>query len=452
MDARITVAAVAAALLIHLVGCFPPSTTRNPEPQIEPARQPADDAPAEERSEIVDAEGDVDDGLDERITAYIQRVDDLQTRAAAAPVPGGERMADTPHVEAPPRFAADEKRIPPPSTPNVEIQLDPEMPTQPPVPNETAVRVRRAGIESDVTEDESSPKRSSDQGEEAELPTPAEVVRPELNVPVLGAVRVQVASPIARQDPDELDQQSIPASGVNQPAVAADAPFSLQDYLERLPHDPKSASFREQLDVRILRLLSGDHAGARELLQGVTPAQQEIASGLIEALITLQQSGAAATGEASEAVIERFHALAAELDPLGSLAIPTIALCSQVRGFGQYEPIEPPTFASGRANEFIVYCELQHFASRQREDGLYESRFDMRTQVLDRRGQPVREFFDQDIVDACRNRRRDCFIPRLVRVPADLSPGQYVVKVTIIDKLGERLAESRSSFRLVAAP
>ena len=76
--------------------------------------------------------------------------------------------------------------------------------------------------------------------------------------------------------------------------------------------------------------------------------------------------------------------------------------------------------------------------------------FSMRTTILNRAGDVVLELADDHVPDVCRTRRQDCFIPRLVRLPATLSPGQYVVKVTIVDKIGEKVAEKRATFRIVA--
>jgi hypothetical protein len=76
----------------------------------------------------------------------------------------------------------------------------------------------------------------------------------------------------------------------------------------------------------------------------------------------------------------------------------------------------------------------------------------MRTRVLDSAGKVVLDVRDLDIEDRCRQQRLDFFIPRLVRLPATLSPGEYVVKVTISDKLGEKVAENRATFRVVVRP
>jgi hypothetical protein len=98
----------------------------------------------------------------------------------------------------------------------------------------------------------------------------------------------------------------------------------------------------------------------------------------------------------------------------------------------------------------VLYCEVRNFVTQQEQDGLYVARFELRTAILDDGGQTVLEIRDADVVDRCRQQRQDCFIPRLVRLPATLPAGNYVAKVTVVDRLGDKLAESRVTFRVIS--
>ena len=137
---------------------------------------------------------------------------------------------------------------------------------------------------------------------------------------------------------------------------------------------------------------------------------------------------------------------------ISDLHIPVIHLCSAVRNFGQYDVIDPPGFPAGRPSEFVVYCEVSNFVSEQRDDGHFHTLFDLTTTILNDAGDVLWEKQDTGLVDRCRNRRHDCFIPRLVQLPASLSPGQYVAKVTIADKLGHKVAQNQTEFELRARP
>jgi len=238
--------------------------------------------------------------------------------------------------------------------------------------------------------------------------------------------------------------------GVNATAVARRAPLSLREFLDQVP-PPEQASFREQLDLRVLRVLAGQYEEARAPLSLVTAEQQELASRFIEALIVIRETHAGDLGAAASAAGQELARLQAALRKLSDLSVPVVRICSSVRSYGQYDLIDPPRFVAGGA-EFVLYCEVRDFVSEKRDDGFYYTRFDLTTTVLSHSGDVVLELKDTDITDRCRNLRHDCFIPRLVRLPASLSPGQYVAKVTVVDKLGQKVAENRATFQIVARP
>ncbi len=239
------------------------------------------------------------------------------------------------------------------------------------------------------------------------------------------------------------------AVGINAPASARGAPATLQDFVaQMLP--PEDGSFREQLDQRILYLLAGEYEQARQPLTMVTAEQQELAARFVDAFIAIREGHMGDLAGAAKAAAAQLTELQESLRRLSDLNMPVLTICSAVRGYGQYEVVEPARFLAGGA-EFVLYCEVRDFTSELR-DNYYYTTFDMTTAILNRTGDTVFEIKDPDITDRCRNRRQDCFIPRLIRLPASLSPGQYVAKVTVVDKLGQKVAENRATFQLVARP
>ena len=178
--------------------------------------------------------------------------------------------------------------------------------------------------------------------------------------------------------------------------------------------------------------------------------QQELAKRFVGSLIAIREAHLGDPAGGARSALGEIEQLAATLREASDLAIPTLVLCREVRGFGQYQPMEPARFASGTAAEFVVYLEVRDFASRKRDDGWYHTQFDLKTTVLSHGGDVVLELDDPAIVDRCRNKRTDCFIPRLVRLPATLSPGEYTVKVTLADRLADKVCESRGTFRVEA--
>jgi hypothetical protein len=125
------------------------------------------------------------------------------------------------------------------------------------------------------------------------------------------------------------------------------------------------------------------------------------------------------------------------------LSLPTLALCRSVTQFGVYDPIDPPRFTAGRETPIVIYCEVDHFRSVPTPDQRFETKLTYEA-VLYNDGQAsvaVVNKRPQQIVDRCRNRRRDFFLADRMTVPANLPVGKYVLKVTVVDQLANLVAE-----------
>ena len=56
----------------------------------------------------------------------------------------------------------------------------------------------------------------------------------------------------------------------------------------------------------------------------------------------------------------------------------------------------------------------------------------------------------RDVSDICRNRRHDFFMYDLIKLPPSLTIGRYIVKVTIVDRNANRIAEKTVPVEIVA--
>ncbi len=125
------------------------------------------------------------------------------------------------------------------------------------------------------------------------------------------------------------------------------------------------------------------------------------------------------------------------------LSLPTLALCRSVERFGVYDPIEPARFTAGRETPVVVYCEVDHFRSNPAEQGGWETKLTYEAVLYSDAESAVAVINKKptQIVDRCRNRRRDFFLADRMTIPANLPVGKYVLKVTVIDQLANLVAE-----------
>ncbi len=285
----------------------------------------------------------------------------------------------------------------------------------------------------------------------------------------------QVTFDFSRQDPPPVHQQTTPpeTSQAMQPPrigavqvrpmaagrVAAPLaqpnrgvrvqPGSLEELVDRVATESADASFREQLQRRVLHALAGNDDEARRPVQLYSAEKQELVASFVEMLIYLRDvpNGELTASEgAARSAIDR---VVQSLRQVSGVRIPKFVLCNRVNSFGQYQPIDPPDFPAGRPVEFVAYTEVADWASQRTTGGGYRSVFGLKIEVFDAGGTPVHVENAEAIEDVCQTRRRDCFIAPLVRLPGSLSPGDYVVKVTLTDTIGKQFAQSRARIRVV---
>ena len=411
MNARSAAVAAGLCLLAITAGCLPPagSLTAHRATDDGPISIDADTSATTTDAHDLQTVGHVEPEMEpvQRWIEQIERLDDLRARVARQ-VADGELspLTETTYGQSP-----------------------------------TALRPQTEDVPADSPDDPRATQSGPDPAPEHQLSGSETDV-----APVLGRVTARAAEP-----PPQTTRPTGKASpSVNAPAEAAGQPLTIQEFTEQWLAQPADTSYRTQLDRRLLLVLSGNHEEARRPLEMVSAEQQQMATQFVEALIAIRESHGGDSGAEADRILVRIEALAESLVPLSDLRISNLALTRAVRGFGRYEAFDPPRFFTGRENEFVVYCEVQNFLSRPTPDGDYESLFSLRTTVLNRAGDVVLELNDEHIADKCRTRRHDCFIPRLVHLPATLSPGEYVVKTTIVDKIGKKVAEKRTTFRVVA--
>jgi len=257
--------------------------------------------------------------------------------------------------------------------------------------------------------------------------------------PILGSIQIaeSINVPRAISGPRGVDV------GGESNALAGKVRGMLGEYLSA----PDAASLRAEVDQRLLALLGGDARAARAPLEMASPEQQQIVTNLIDVISTMRTADGGDPLAESRALLGRLDALRGALAAESDLSLPTFEICRSVAGFGQFDAFADRAFAAGRPLEFVAYCELKNFVSRQ-EAGEFRSEFAIKLAVMDRLGQTVFEMEQGAIQDRCKSRRTDCFISPLVRVPASLNPGQYFVKLTVIDKIGGKVAETRTTIQI----
>jgi hypothetical protein len=208
--------------------------------------------------------------------------------------------------------------------------------------------------------------------------------------------------------------------------------------------DLRPTDMQAQLRLRMLLVAAGRYKEARAPWVGGTADQQRLLNEWVEAAIALASAEPDADGDSTDKAMAAVENLRHRLAAAAPLRVRGVGLVSRVDGFGVITPFPGDVFQPGQW--VIVYCELDNFASRITDDGQFETRLSLRIEVLSAEGASHLVQEDKEVVDRSRNQRRDFFLARRLRLPANLPPGEYVVRVSVTDRVAGKVGESITRF------
>jgi len=210
----------------------------------------------------------------------------------------------------------------------------------------------------------------------------------------------------------------------------------LVEHAQQFPND-----LAGQLDLQLMRFLREEPVPQLETLGGLAADDRELLSAVLDALSNLRTGVRSDPNQLTSRKVRPLLELADRIRGSAELTLPTLYLCSEVRGFGQYEPMET-NFKAGQDNPAILYCEVENFSSQQNEKLLWETKLSQEVVLYTETGFPVWRDKGSIPTDQARNRRHDFYVYKRVTFPKTLAPGRYVLKVSIIDEQAKRVAEN----------
>lgn len=229
------------------------------------------------------------------------------------------------------------------------------------------------------------------------------------------------------------------ASGLPGPGI--DPLLALQEqYLSRVNDQPKNLA--AQLELQLARLLRNEPVPAMADLSALSGEDRELIAAVSDALANFRnivRNDANPLGaEKARPFIEMADRIRARTD----LSVSSVSLCTSVKAFGNYDPIEPVQFIAGNPSWSVFYCEIDGFLSQLNEKQLWESKLSLQLRLYNESGIQLWNAAPETVSDTSRKRRRDFFIAKRIQLPSKLAPGPYMLKATVRDLQANRVAES----------
>jgi hypothetical protein len=206
-----------------------------------------------------------------------------------------------------------------------------------------------------------------------------------------------------------------------------------------------------QTDYQLLKLLEEESVPDLQAMSGLTTEDRELLSTLVDSLANFRNQLRQNNNMLMSKKIAPLVDLGERLKSQAELTIPKFIFVSQAPGFGRYQAIEPARFAAGKPHVVGIYYEVENFKSRLNENQLYETRL-IENLVLytEATGFPVWQDRKSTLTDTSHRLRRDFFNAKNITLPASLTIGRYLLKVTIEDQEAQQIAESTIPVEIVA--
>jgi hypothetical protein len=290
---------------------------------------------------------------------------------------------------------------------------------------------------------------------------------PDVNVdrlPETNDVAVVPTEPPRGSYPNTLDSSLAAAPPTNQASdkvvqasytepVAMDWRQQLTHTIEALEaeaakHPTAPTDVAQQARLRMLYAAAGRREDALRPIPATSPAGQQVLSKELEGLSMWldvdQTPDAAHRAAATKAALSEAVAKLAESTPL---AVRNIAFCTEIQSYGCTKRFEKYDFQANQ--EVLLYAEVENFVSEPTPNG-YHTSLRSNYQIRDAHGGRVAEHAFATTEENCQNRRRDFFIGYHLRLPKDIHPGHYSLRLSIEDLKGQKAGEASIEFEIKA--
>lgn len=369
-------------------------------------------------------------------------------RPNSSPPPAGEQALGRP---AP--------RVPAATQPVAGARNSPRFEDDPPAPGTAQALARRAATYAQNLEPMVARRQSRGHSDVAEWPDPDAMgltPRPADSGAAAGASAPISVMPNTSVNAAPLEKKTVrvqPEAGqasIEGTVIPSPPADSLARKLAQRARDyPQDLS--AQLDDELMRLLNDQPVPDIQATAGLAAEDRELLSALMDSLTNFRTALRADNNMLFSRKIRPLVELTDRLRGQAELSVPTVALCKSAHGYGLYDPIDPARFVAGTAHNVVVYCEVENFLSQLDTNKQWETHLTQDI-VLYTEASGMEVWKDKKLtyLDRARTRRHDFFIGRVITLPANLTIGSYLLKVTVEDTQAKHIAENTVPVEIVA--
>ena len=237
-----------------------------------------------------------------------------------------------------------------------------------------------------------------------------------------------------------------------EPVVSDQIRQKIVELSKELYHQASYADMplRELMLIAATTLVSPDRGLVTEAIPGLTEHEQQMLAAFQDFFIELGE-GLDGSRDAEAVIDEAMITLQQAMSRRPQLVLPTVALCTRVGGFGDYDSFDRYSFMAHSEQRLIVYVEVEGFTSEPNKAAKWVTELSQELVIYsDRDGIPVWRENRQTAVDVSKNKRQDFFQRQIITLPKPLSVGKYQLKVRVRDEKSGAETEEVIIFEMVA--
>lgn len=204
---------------------------------------------------------------------------------------------------------------------------------------------------------------------------------------------------------------------------------------------------RNEVYLRLLHLMSDNPARAATVIRNADGTEQQFWRDLVWGMFEyLHQKPEFTRSNRAARTIASLRKAMEHLRADADLEVRNLEFCRKIRSYGNYDVVKRDE-RTGRVQfrpgeQVLMYAEIENFKTERDSNGHHKTRLRSTIELYYAAGEGRREFVKRfsfrPTEDLCRRYRRDYFHSYIIELPSDLKLGNYVLKLTVEDIVGDR--------------
>ena len=237
------------------------------------------------------------------------------------------------------------------------------------------------------------------------------------------------------------EPSSDPASMLRALIARAEADLAATTYSQLETEHERTDFVRRHVELRLMYLIAGHSERVIDSIPGIESAEQEYWQQVLWSLTQYFDSeGTPDRAKRLGQSVAQLRQAVRRLQEEAQLEIRNANFCRKITSYGDYERFASDEFSAGQP--VLMYAEIDNFRSQPTTDGRYrtllKSTIEIRRDTIE--GETIDSVPFPGTEDLCSSPRRDYFHSYEFAIPQRITPGRYVLKLTIEDQLSGRTA------------